>query len=67
MFSMSLVVFGGLGVLFGSLVLLVVCSGINDHFYAHPQPSPEATPLGANTETFPISDLATNYRLFHMT
>jgi hypothetical protein len=39
MLSVSLVVFGGLGLLLGSLVLLVVCSGINDRVDAHPQPS----------------------------
>ena len=42
MLSMNLVVFGGLGLLFGNLVLLVVCSGINDRFDAPPQPSVEA-------------------------
>lgn len=39
MLSVSLVVLGGLGLLLGSLVLLVVCSGINDHVEARPQPS----------------------------
>ncbi len=39
MLSVSLVVLGGLGLLLGSLVLLVVCSGINDRVEAHPQPS----------------------------
>jgi len=42
MLSVSLVVFGGLVLLLGSLVLLVVCSGINDRFDAPPQPSAEA-------------------------
>jgi hypothetical protein len=37
MLSVSLVVLGGLGLLLGSLVLLVVCSGINDRVEAHPQ------------------------------
>jgi hypothetical protein len=41
MLSVSLVVFGGLVLLLGSLGLLVVCSGINDHFDAPPQPSAE--------------------------
>jgi hypothetical protein len=31
MLIMSLVMLGGLGLLLGSLVCLVVCSGINDH------------------------------------
>ena len=39
MFSVSLIVLGGLVLLLGSLVLLVVCSGINDRVDAHPQPS----------------------------
>ena len=39
MLSVSLVVLGGLGLLLGSLALLVVCSGINDRVDAHPQPS----------------------------
>ena len=39
MLSMGLVVLGGLGLLLGSLALLVVCSGINDRVDAHPQPS----------------------------
>ena len=39
MLSVSLVVLGGLGLLLGSLALLVVCSGINDRVEAHPQPS----------------------------
>jgi hypothetical protein len=39
MLSVSLVVLGGVGMLLGSLVLLVVCSGINDRVDAHPQPS----------------------------
>ena len=43
MLSVSLVVFGGLVLLLGSLVLLVVCSGINDRFDAPPQPSAEAS------------------------
>jgi len=34
---MSLMVLGGIGLL-GSLVLLVVCSGINDRVEAPPQP-----------------------------
>jgi len=34
----SLVVIGGLGLLLGSLVLLVVCSGINDRFDDAPRP-----------------------------
>ena len=38
MLSVSLVVLGGLGLLLGSLALLVVCSGINDRVDAHPQP-----------------------------
>jgi len=42
MLSVSLVVLGGLVLLFGSLVLLVVCSGINDRVDAPPQPSAEA-------------------------
>jgi hypothetical protein len=42
MLSVSLVVFGGLVLLLGSLVLLVVCSGINDCFDAPPQPSADA-------------------------
>ena len=37
MLIVSLMVFGGLGLL-GSLVLLVVCSGSNDGVYAPPQP-----------------------------
>ena len=43
MLSVSLVVLGGLVLLFGSLVLLVVCSGINDRVDAPPQPSAEAS------------------------
>ena len=39
MLSVSMVVLGGMGLLLGSLVLLVVCSGINDRVDAHPQPS----------------------------
>jgi hypothetical protein len=39
MLSVSLVVLGGLVLLLGSLMLLVVCSGINDRVDAHPQPS----------------------------
>jgi hypothetical protein len=39
MLSVSLVVFGGLVLLLGSLV---VCSGINDCFDAPPQPSADA-------------------------
>jgi hypothetical protein len=42
MLSLSLVVFGGLVLLLGSLVLLVVSSGINDRFDAPPQPSAKA-------------------------
>jgi hypothetical protein len=42
MLSVNLVVLGGLGLLLGSLVLLVVCSGINDRVDAPPQPSAEA-------------------------
>jgi hypothetical protein len=42
MLSVSLVVFGGLVLLLGSLVLLVVCSGINDRFDAPPQPNADA-------------------------
>jgi len=42
MLSVSLVVLGGLVLLFGSLVLLVVCSGINDRVDAPLQPSGEA-------------------------
>ena len=42
MLIVSLVVLGGLVLLLGSLVLLVVCSGINDRFDAPPQPSAEA-------------------------
>jgi hypothetical protein len=38
----SLVILGGLMLLLGSLVLLVVCSGINDRCDAPPQPSAEA-------------------------
>ena len=38
MLLMSLMVVGGL-LLLGSLVLLVVCSGINDHVSAPAQPS----------------------------
>ena len=34
----SLVVIGGLVLLLGSLVLLVVCSGINDRFDDAPRP-----------------------------
>jgi len=60
MLSMNLVVFGGLGLLFGNLVLLVVCSGINDHFYARPQPSVGASPLEADTRQVTASELATN-------
>jgi hypothetical protein len=37
MLIVSLVVLGGLGLLLGSLVLLVVRSGINDHVYTPPQ------------------------------
>ena len=43
MLSMSLIVLGGLVLLLGSLVLLVVCSGINDRVDAPPQPSVEAS------------------------
>ena len=39
MLSVSLVVLGGLVLLLGSLMLLVVCSGINDRVDARPQPS----------------------------
>ena len=39
MLSVSLVVLGGLVLLLGSLMLLVVCSGINDRVGDHPQPS----------------------------
>jgi len=42
MLSIGLVVLGGLVLLLGNLVLLVVCSGINDRFDAPPQPSAEA-------------------------
>ena len=56
---MTLVMLGGL-VLLGSLVVLVVCSGINDHFYTRLQPSVETSPLEADTRQFPISDLAIN-------
>jgi hypothetical protein len=42
MLIVSLVALGGPVLLLGSLVLLVVCSGINDHFDAPPQPSAEA-------------------------
>ena len=42
MLSVSLIVLGGLVLLFGSLVLLVVCSGINGRVDAPPQPSAEA-------------------------
>ena len=37
MLIVSLMVLGGIGLL-GGLVLLVVCSGINDRVYAPPQP-----------------------------
>ena len=37
MLIVTLIVLGGLGLL-GSLVLLVVCSGINDRIDAPPQP-----------------------------
>ncbi len=60
MCSMSVFLFGGLAVLLGNLVLLVVCSGINDCFYACPQPSVGARPLEVHTEPFPISDFAIN-------
>jgi hypothetical protein len=60
MFSVSLVLFGGLGLFLGNLVLLVVCSGINDHFYASPQPSMEASPLRTTPGQFTVSELATN-------
>ena len=43
MLSVSLVVLGGLMLLLGSLVLLVVCSGINDWVDAPAQPSAEAS------------------------
>jgi len=39
MLSVSLVVLGVLGLLLGSLALLMVCSGINDRVDAHPQSS----------------------------
>ncbi len=57
---MNLILFGGLGLLLGNVVLLVVCSGINDHFYTRLQPSVETSPLEADTRQFPISDLAIN-------
>ena len=57
---MNLILFGGLGLLLGNVVLLVVCSGINDHFYTRLQPSVETSPLEAETRQFPISDLAIN-------
>ncbi len=60
MCSVSLFVFGGVGWLLGSVVLLVVCSGINDHFYARPQPSVGASPLKANTGQFTVNELATH-------
>jgi hypothetical protein len=37
MLIVSLVVLGGFVLCLGSLVLLVVCSGINDRVYAPPQ------------------------------
>ena len=43
MLSVSLVVLGGLVLLLGSLMLLVVCSGINDRVDAYPQPSAGAS------------------------
>jgi hypothetical protein len=60
MFSVSVFVLGGLGLLLGSAVLLVVCSGINDHVYARPQPSMGASPLDAHTGQFTVSEVATN-------
>ena len=42
MLNVSLIVLAGLVLLLGSLVLLVVCSGINDRVDAPPQPSAEA-------------------------
>jgi hypothetical protein len=39
----SLVVIGGLVLLLGSLVLLVVCSGINDRFDDAPRPGADGT------------------------
>ena len=41
----SLVVIGGLVLLLGSLVLLVVCSGINDRSDAIPRPGADGTSL----------------------
>ena len=43
MLSLSLVVFGGLVLLLGSLVLLVVCSGINDLVNDAPRPGAGGT------------------------
>jgi hypothetical protein len=60
MFNVSLFVCGGLGLLLGSVVLLVVCSGINDRFYARPQPSVDTSPLRVDIGKFMVSDLVIN-------